>query len=66
MDAEAARNRAAGEAAGCWKGGVLVDDGSGRVAAAFAALDAGVEAAQEPGAAVGGGAGGGGGEAAGA
>jgi hypothetical protein len=40
VDAEAARNRAAGEAAGCWKGGVLVDDGSGRVAAAFAALDA--------------------------
>lgn len=40
MEAEAARNRAAGEASGCWKGGILVDDGSGRVAAAFAALDA--------------------------
>jgi len=38
--AEAARNRAVGEAAGCWKGGVLVDDGSGAVPAAFAALEA--------------------------
>ena len=45
VEAEAARNRAAGEAAGCWKGGVLVDDGSGRVAAACAALDAAAAAA---------------------
>lgn len=37
---EAARNRRIGEAAGCWKGGVLVDDGSGAVPAALAALEA--------------------------
>ena len=37
MDAEHAANRAIGEATGCWKAGVLVEDDAGSVAAALAA-----------------------------
>lgn len=41
VDAEQAANRAIGEATGCWKAGVLVEDDAGSVAAALAARDAG-------------------------
>lgn len=37
MDAEHAANRAIGEATGCWKAGVLVEDDAGSVAVALAA-----------------------------
>ena len=36
VDAEFARNRELGEATGCWKGGVLVEDDAGSVAAELA------------------------------
>ncbi len=32
MDAEREKNRKIGEATGCWKGGVLVEDDAGSVA----------------------------------
>lgn len=40
VDAEQAANRAIGEATGCWKAGVLVEDDAGSVAAALAARGA--------------------------
>jgi len=43
--AEAARNRAAGAATGCWKGGVLVEDDRGSVRAHFEAIGRREEAA---------------------
>lgn len=36
MDAEYAANRALGERLGCWKAGVLVEDGAGSVKKALA------------------------------
>lgn len=35
MDAAQANNAAVGEATGCWKAGMLVEDGQGSVAAAL-------------------------------
>ena len=37
MDAEYAANKALGERLGCWKAGVLVEDGAGSVKKALAA-----------------------------
>jgi hypothetical protein len=41
VDAEQARNRALGDATGCWKSGVLVEDDNGSVAKAIKARDEG-------------------------
>ncbi len=41
VDAEQARNRALGDATGCWKSGVLVEDDHGSVAKAIKARDDG-------------------------
>jgi hypothetical protein len=41
VDAEHTANRAIGEATGCWKAGVLVEDDAGSVAAALAAQGTG-------------------------
>lgn len=43
VDAEQAANRAIGEATGCWKAGVLVEDDDGSVAKALAAREFGAK-----------------------
>jgi len=43
VDAEQAANRAIGEATGCWKAGVLVEDDDGSVAKALAARESGAK-----------------------
>ena len=56
VDAEFARNKELGEATGCWKGGVLVEDDAGSVAAELARRAASSAAAAAAAAAAGGGA----------